>query len=71
MAAAAFAALAASMLPLWLRLVIVVWSLTIVASTLFVKQHKIIDAVTALPTAVVCWLLAGLADFSSLAAKLS
>ena len=66
----AFAALAASMLPLWLRLVIVVWSLTIVASTLFVKQHKIIDAVTALPTAVVCWLLAGLADFSSLAAKL-
>ena len=67
----AFAALAASMLPLWLRLVIVVWSLTIVASTLFVKQHKIIDAVTALPTAAVCWLLAGLADFSSLAAKFS
>lgn len=66
-----FAALAASMLPLWLRLVIVVWSLTIVASTMFVKQHKIIDAVTALPTAAVCWLLAGLVNFSSLAAKLS
>ena len=56
----AFAALAAPMLPLWLRLVIVVWSLAIVASTMLVKQHMVIDAVTALPAAAVCWLLAGL-----------
>ena len=67
----AFAALAAPMLPLWLRLVIVVWSLAIVASTMLVKQHMVIDAVTALPAAAVCWLLAGLVNFSSLAAKFS
>lgn len=65
----AFAALAAPMLPLWLRLLIVVWSLAIVLSTMFVKQHMVIDAVTALPTAVVCWLLAGLVNVSSLAAR--
>ena len=62
---------AAPMLPLWLRLVIVVWSLAIVASTMLVKQHMVIDAVTALPAAAVCWLLAGLVNFSSLAAKFS
>ena len=67
----AFAALAAPMLPLWLRLVIVVWSLAIVASTMLVKQHMVIDAVTALPAAAVCWLLAGLVNFSALAAKFS
>lgn len=67
----AFAALAAPMLPLWLRLVIVAWSLAIVASTMLVKQHMVIDAVTALPAAAVCWLLAGLVNFSSLAAKFS
>ena len=67
----AFATLAAPMLPLWLRLVIVVWSLAIVASTMLVKQHMVIDAVTALPAAAVCWLLAGLVNFSSLAAKFS
>ena len=60
----AFATLAAPMLPLWLRLVIVVWSLAIVASTMLVKQHMVIDAVTALPAAAVCWLLAGLVNFS-------
>ena len=31
----------------------------------------VIDAVTALPAAAVCWLLAGLVNFSSLAAKFS
>ena len=67
----AFAALAAPVLPLWVRLLIIAWSLAIVASTMLVKQHMVIDAVTALPTAVVCWLLAGLVNVSSLAAKFS
>ena len=66
-----FTALSASVFPLWLRLIIVVWSLMIVASTLFVKQHMLIDAVTALPTAVLCWLLSGLINYSALAAKFS
>ena len=67
----AFAALAAPVLPLWVRLLIIARSLAIVASTMLVKQHMVIDAVTALPTAVVCWLLAGLVNVSSLAAKFS
>ena len=32
-----------------------VWAMLIVASTLFVKQHVLLDALTAVPTALACW----------------
>lgn len=64
----ALAALAAP-LPVWLQIVVCVWALAIVASTLFVKQHMIIDAITALPAALISWLLAGLFNCEAIAAK--
>ena len=55
-----FSALACKESPAVCRYGTVVLSLFVVASTLFVKQHVIIDAVTAFPLALLCWLAGGL-----------
>ena len=44
--------------PLVLRLVIIVISFLIILSTVFVKQHMVIDVITAVPLSVICWYIA-------------
>lgn len=54
-----FAAVGCPGLVLALRIVIVILSLLIVASTVLVKQHVLLDVITAVPVALLCWLLSG------------
>jgi len=42
-------------LPLILKVILSAYSLLIICSTLFVKQHVLVDVVTAAPVAVICW----------------
>lgn len=56
-----FAAIGCPGLALVLRILIVILSLLIVASTVLVKQHVLLDILTALPTALICWFLSGTA----------
>ena len=55
-----FAMLAAPAVPAALRLTLGALSLAIVCSTLLVKQHVLIDVLTAVPTALLCALAAAL-----------
>jgi len=45
-------------------------SLAIVASTMLVKQHVLVDMLTAIPTILICWLLSGLPWVAGLTEKL-
>ncbi|MFA7674153.1 MAG: hypothetical protein WCY62_09925 [Clostridia bacterium] len=45
-------------MPLWLKVIIVTVSVLIIQSTVFVKQHMIIDMVTAIPLSLLCWYIA-------------
>ncbi len=65
-----FSALACKESPAVYRYGTVALSLLVVASTLFVKQHVIIDAVTAFPLALLCWLAGGLFARQSLRRRL-
>ena len=65
-----FSLLAAPAVPLALRLGLSAHSLLIVVSTVLVKQHVLLDVVTAIPTAALCWLLSGLFDTARWAAQL-
>ncbi|OQC01709.1 MAG: PAP2 superfamily protein [Firmicutes bacterium ADurb.Bin099] len=51
-------ALYATGLPLFLKLIIIIFSLLVIVSTVFVKQHVIIDVITAIPLAVISWYIA-------------
>ncbi len=66
----ACAALACPALPTPWRAVFLAFALLIVCSTVLVKQHVLIDVITAVPTALLCWFLAGLADAERLVALL-
>lgn len=65
-----FAAVACSAFPLALQVFLAALCLAIVVSTLLVKQHVLVDVITAVPTAVVCWLLAGMTWAQNLAQRL-
>lgn len=54
---AILAALTCPGMLLLVRILVIVVSLGIVASTMTTKQHAVIDAVTALPVALACWLI--------------
>lgn len=50
-------------MPVFAKLIIMVWMTGIVCSTLFVKQHVLLDMLTAIPTAVICTALSFLFSF--------
>lgn len=54
---AIFCALTAADMPLPVRLLVLLVAGSITVSTMTTKQHAVIDAVTAIPVAVGCWLL--------------
>ena len=45
-------------MPLILKVIIVTVSVLIIQSTVFVKQHMIIDMITAIPLSLLCWYIA-------------
>jgi membrane-associated phospholipid phosphatase len=51
-------ALSSLFMPLPLKLIIVTFSVLIILSTVFVKQHMIMDLVTAIPLSLLCWYIA-------------
>ena len=57
-------------MPFVLRGILFLLSLGIVASTVLVKQHVLVDVLTAIPTIAVCWLLSGLPCITALIEKL-
>ncbi|HOD93483.1 MAG TPA: phosphatase PAP2 family protein [Clostridia bacterium] len=52
------AAIDAEGLPLSIKISVILLSFLIILSTVFVKQHMLIDVITALPLSVICWYLA-------------
>ena len=57
-------------MPFVLRGILFLLSLGIVASTVLVKQHVLVDVLTAIPTIAVCWVLSGLPCITALIEKL-
>ena len=61
------AALRCPLLPGWQLAAIAIMALLIIVSTVLVKQHMLIDVLTAVPTAVLAWWLSGLPNVAALA----
>ena len=57
-------------MPFALRGILFLLSLGIVASTVLVKQHVLVDVLTAIPTIALCWVLSGLPCITALIEKL-
>ena len=66
-----FSMLACPAVPAGARLGIGLLSLLIVCATMLVKQHVLLDAITALPTALACWFAAELFPLDWLTAFLA
>lgn len=52
--------------PWWFIIIVCVLALAIVVSTVFTKQHVLIDMITALPLAIVCFIIANVFDYNFL-----